>query len=272
VDVLPPIPKDTTDRNRTSPLAFTGNKFELRMLGSSQSIAEPNIALNTIMAEELRRFADVLEKAENFDEALHDLVCQALTQHSRIIFSGNGYSEEWKEEAKRRGLSNLPSAADALATYVTEKNIDLVTRHGIFTEAEFKARHTIHLESYNKIVAIEARTMADMAVHQILPAAMRYTHTLCDGLSRKMSLGLPCKTETALVEQLSTACDALYDHVETLKFSLAAVPADAAEASQYYRKVIVPAMEDVRREADVLEALTEKSYWPYPTYSDLLFY
>ena len=272
VDVLPPIPKDTTDRNRTSPLAFTGNKFELRMLGSSQSIAEPNIALNTIMAEELRRFADVLETAEDFDEALHDLVCEALTKHSRIIFSGNGYSEEWKEEAKRRGLSNLPSAADALATYVTEKNIDLVTRHGIFTEAEFKARHTIHLEAYNKIVAIEAKTMADMAVHQILPAAMRYTHTLCDGLSRKMSLGLSAKAETALVEQLSAASDTLYDHVETLKFSLAAVPSDPAEASRYYRKVIVPAMEDVRREADVLESLTEKSYWPYPTYSDLLYY
>ena len=195
-----------------------------------------------------------------------------MTDHSRIIFSGNGYSDEWKEEASRRGLSNLPSAADALEHYITEKNIQLVTSHGIFTEAEFRARHTIHLESYNKIVAIEARTMADMAVHQILPAAMGYTHKLCDGLTRKLSLGLPCKTESALVEKLSSACDALYDYVETLKFSLGAVPADPAEASMYYRKVIIPAMEDIRREADLLESLTDKAYWPYPIYSDLLYY
>ena len=145
VDVMPSIPKDTTDRNRTSPLAFTGNKFELRMLGSSQSISGPNIALNTIMAEELSKFADVLEKAPDFDAALQNLVCKALTDHSRIIFSGNGYSQEWKEEAARRGLSNLASTAEALPTYISDRNIDLVTRHGIFTENEFRARHTIHL-------------------------------------------------------------------------------------------------------------------------------
>ena len=213
VDVLPAIPKDTTDRNRTSPLAFTGNKFELRMLGSSQSISGPNIALNTIMAEQLARFADALEQAEDFDVALQNLVCKALTEHSRIIFSGNGYSDEWKAEAARRGLSNLSSAAEALPTYVSENNIDLVTRHGIFTETEFRARHTIHLEAYNKIVGIEARTMIDMAVHQILPAALHYTRSLCDGLTSKKALGLAAKVETAIVEKLSAASDALYDNV-----------------------------------------------------------
>ena len=172
MDVLPAIPKDTTDRNRTSPIAFTGNKFEFRMLGSSQSIAGPNIALNTIMAEELGKFADILEQADNFDEALHKLVCDAFTQHQRIIFDGNGYSDEWKLEAVHRGLSNLPSTAECLPSYISPKNVELVTKHGIFTEAEFHARYAIYLESYNKIVNIEARTMVDMAMHQILPAAL----------------------------------------------------------------------------------------------------
>ena len=272
VDVLPAIPRDTTDRNRTSPLAFTGNKFEFRMLGSSQSVSGPNIALNTIMAEELGRFADALEKAEDFDAELQKLVCEALTEHSRIIFSGNGYSEDWKAEAKRRGLSNLSSTAEALPTYISEKNIDLVTRHGIFTENEFRARHTIHLESYNKIIAIEARTMMDMAIHQILPAALHYTRDLCDGVSSKKALGLRCKAETELLGKLTAASDALYDNVETLRFSLAAVPVEPETAANYYHSVIVPAMEAVRKDADILESLTDKAYWPYPTYSDLLFY
>ena len=163
VDVIPAIPKDTTDRNRTSPLAFTGNKFEFRMPGSSQSVAGPNIALNTIMAEELRKFADVLEKADDFDAALNRLVRQALTDHKRIIFGGNGYSAEWAQEAARRGLHNYPNAAAAFPSYISQKNIDLVTRHGVFTETEFRARHSIYLEAYNKIINIEGRTMVDMA-------------------------------------------------------------------------------------------------------------
>ena len=272
VDVLPVIPRDTTDRNRTSPLAFTGNKFEFRMLGSSQSVSGPNIALNTIMAEELGKFADVLEKAEDFDAALQKLVCQALTQHSRIIFSGNGYSAEWKEEAARRGLSNLPSTAEALPTYISEKNIDLVTRHGVFTETEFRARHRIHLDAYNKVVAIEAKTMIDMTMHQILPAAMGYARDLCDGIAAKKAIKLSCWTETSIAGEISTACDRLYDHVQSLKEALHQVPADPEAASMYYRRVVVAYMEEVRRQADILESLTDKSYWPYPTYSDLLFY
>ena len=272
VDVLPAIPKDTTDRNRTSPLAFTGNKFELRMLGSSQSIAGPNIALNTIMAEELGKFADILEKAEDFDATLQKLVGDTLTKHSRIIFSGNGYSQEWKEEAARRGLHNHPSTAKALPTYVSPENIDLVTRRGIFTENEFRARHTIHLEAYNKTIGIEARTMMDMALHQILPASLAYCRSLCDSIAAKQPLGLSCKAERQLAQRLSEAADALYDHVQTLGFSLDAVPTNPELAVDYYHDVVVPAMAALRKEADTLETLTDKSYWPYPTYSDLLFY
>ncbi len=272
VDVMPAIPKDTTDRNRTSPLAFTGNKFEFRMVGSSQSIAGPNIALNTIMAEELHKFADVLEKASNFDLALHDLVCEAFTNHQRIIFDGNGYSEEWKAEAARRGLSNLPSTAVCLPAYISDKNIDLVTRHGIFTEAEFHARYAIYLEAYNKVINIEARTMVDMVLHQILPAAMRYTHALCDGVAAKKAIGAPCRAENSLIQRLADATDSLYDGVEQLKRHLAAIPETAQAAASYYHEVVIADMNAIRADADLLEQLTDKSYWPYPTYSDLLFY
>ena len=272
VDVMPPIPKDTTDRNRTSPLAFTGNKFEFRMLGSSQSVAEPNIALNTIMAEELSRFADILEGAEDFDQALHDLVCEAFTRHQRILFDGNGYSDAWKEEAVRRGLSNYPSTAECLPSLIQEKNIDLVVRHGIYTEPEFRARYAIHLESYNKIVAIEARTMVDMAVHQILPAALRYTRELCDTVEAKQRLGLGCHAESVLVRNLSQGTESLYDGVDTLRHCLSSVPREAEAAARYYHDTIIPGMNALRSAADTLEILTDKSYWPYPTYSDLLFY
>ena len=272
VDVLPPIRRDTTDRNRTSPLAFTGNKFEFRMVGSSQSIAGPNTALNTIMAEELRQFADILEKAENFDEALHDLVAKTFADHQRILFDGNGYSDEWKEEANRRGLSNLPSTAECLPRYLSQKNIDLVRSHGIFTEAEFRARYAIYLEAYNKVVGIEARTMIDMAQHQILPAALRYTKELCDTLCRKKELCVSARAETDLIQELSCCTDALYEDIQTMKAMLRLVPKDAEDAAGYYHTTVIPNMVSLRNHADLLEELTDKSYWPYPTYSDLLFY
>jgi len=272
VDVLPAIPKDTTDRNRTSPLAFTGNKFELRMLGSSQSIAGPNVALNTIMAEELRKFADELEVAADFDSALQNLVSKALREHQRIIFNGNGYSQQWQEEAARRGLSNHRSTAESLPTYASPENIDLVTRHGIFTEEEFLARKDIHMDSYCKIVNIEARTSVDMVLHQILPAAISYTNTLCDTITKKQSVGAPCKAEKALVCTLSNATDALYDFAQQLKEALKKVPSQRSEAVRYYHDVISDLMEKTREQADILEQNTDKSYWPYPTYSDLLFY
>ena len=272
VDVMPAIPKDTTDRNRTSPLAFTGNKFEFRMLGSSQSVASPNIALNTIMAEELRQFADELENASDFDKALHDLVCKAFTDHQRIIFDGNGYSEEWKVEAARRGLSNYPSTAECLSAYASKKNIDLVTRHGIFTEAEFLARQAIHLQTYCKTVNIEARTMVDMVMHQILPAGMRYSSELTESALRKQSAGVVSKTEAALAARLSALIDSLFDKCEKLRADLQTVPEGDQIAANYFRDVIVSDMQSLRADADTLEELTDKTYWPYPTYSDLLFY
>ncbi len=272
VDVMPAIPKDTTDRNRTSPLAFTGNKFEFRMLGSSQSVASPNIALNTIMAEELRQFADILENAKDFDKALHELVCQVFTNHQRIIFDGNGYSEEWKQEAARRGLSNYPSTAECLAAYGSEKNIDLVTRHGIFTEAEFLARQSIYLQAYNKTVNIEARTMVDMVMHQILPAAMRYSSELTESTLRKQSAGIVSNTEAVLAARISKLIDGLYEKCEKLREDLQKVPAGDQVAANYFHDVIVADMAELRNDADALEELTDKTYWPYPTYSDLLFY
>ena len=272
VDVLPAIPKDNTDRNRTSPLAFTGNKFEFRMLGSSQSIADSNVALNTIMAEELGRFADILEKAENFDSALHNLVCKALTDHQRIIFNGNGYADEWKKEAEKRGLSNHSSTASALPSYIAQKNIDLVTKHGIFTEAEFRARHEIHMEAYRKIVNIEALTSIDMALHQILPAAVRYTGTLSDTLLKKKALGIQSGAELSLIKRLNEATDLLYENCEMLRKELQEAPAGSEEIMRYYHKVIVNRMNKLREQADILEQHTDRSCWPYPTYSDLLFY
>ena len=272
VDVLPPIPKDTTDRNRTSPIAFTGNKFEFRMLGSSQSIAGPNIALNTIMAEELGRFADILEKAEDFDAALQEIVCDAFTQHQRIIFNGDGYSDDWKEEAARRGLSNLRSTPEALPTYVSEKNLELVTRHGIFTENEFRARNEIHLETYRKTIGIEGRTMVDMILHQILPAALAYSSDLAESIERKRKTGIPAKTEQSLAQRLSECCDRLYVKCEDLHEALKATPKENAQAVQYLYSTVIPLMESARKDADLLEKLTAKSYWPYPTYSDILYY
>ena len=272
VDVLPNIPRDTTDRNRTSPLAFTGNKFELRMCGSSQSISGPNIVLNTIMAEILSRFADELEKAEDFDSALQNLISRSLREHQRIIFNGNGYSEEWKQEAARRGLSNHASTPEAQAHYCTPKNIDLVTRHGVFTETELRARHEIHLEAYAKKINIEARTSLDMIRQQILPAAMKYTSHLCEFVKNKEQVGAFCQAEKTLIQRLSAASDRLFEEAEKLEEDLQKVPADSTEASFYYHDVIVKHMETARKDADILEKLTDKQFWPYPTYTDMLFY
>ena len=224
VDVLPAIPKDTTDRNRTSPLAFTGNKFEFRMLGSSQSISGPNIALNAIMAEELGKFADALEKAVDFDATLQTLICDALTSHQRIIFNGNGYSSEWTLEAARRGLSNYASTNTALPSYISEKNLDLVTRRRIFSAEEFRARYEIHLEAYVKTVRIEARTMVDMIRKQILPAVFDYTRDLAQSVALKQAAGVPCKSETELLNRLSTTADRLYETCEALNTHVQNIP------------------------------------------------
>jgi len=227
------------------------------------------------MAEELSQFAEILEKAEDFDAALQKLVCDTFTAHQRIIFNGNGYSQQWQEEAQRRGLSNLRNTAEALPTYVSQKNIDLFMRHGIYTEQEFRARHEIHIDSYNKLINIEARTMVDMVMHQILPAALSYSSDIAESINRKHAATggkVTAKTEVSLVERISNRCDSLYENSERLYSHLKQVPADNKEALAYYSNVVVPAMETVRKDADFLEKLTAKTYWPYPTYSDLLFY
>ena len=242
------------------------------MLGSSQSISGPNVALNTIMAEELGRFADILEKADDFDAELQNLVSKAFTEHQRIIFNGNGYSKDWEIEAAQRGLSNLNSTPKSLSAYLDQRHIDLVTKHGIYTEAEYRARHEIHLEAYCKIINIEARTSVDMILHQILPAAMAYVKDLCAGILSKKQLGLPCNAESALANKLSITVDSCYEKCEHLREALKSVPQSSIEASTYYHDVIVSAMEMLRKDADILEELTDKNYWPYPTYSDLLYY
>ena len=273
VDVLPAIPKDTTDRNRTSPLAFTGNKFEFRMLGSSQSISGPNIALNAIMAEELGKFADALEKAVDFDATLQTLICDALTNHQRIIFNGNGYSSEWTLEAARRGLSNYASTNTALPSYISEKNLDLVTRRRIFSAEEFRARYEIHLEAYVKTVRIEARTMVDMIRKQILPAVFDYTRDLAQSVALKQAAGVSCKSETELLNRLSTTADRLYETCEALNTHVQNIPTvQDLRRADYCHDVLLRDMAYARKDADTLEALVGKSRWPYPTYSDLLFY
>ncbi len=242
------------------------------MVGSSQSVAGPNIALNTIMAEELRQFADELEQATDFDAELQKIVSRTLKEHHRIIFSGNGYSPEWAEEAAQRGLSNLPSTADALPVYCNPKIIALVTKHGIFTEEEFRARYGIYMDAYKKVVHIEGRTMVDMVMHQILPAALSYTNNLCNDVSVKNSLNISHRAESAILQEMSKRTDRLFEGCERLKQALDKIPENREDAVSYCRTAIVPAMDSLREDADALEAMTDKSCWPYPTYSDLLFY
>ena len=271
VDVMPPIPQDNTDRNRTSPMAFTGNKFEFRMPGSSLSISGPNIVLNTMMAHELMLFADELENAENMDDAIAHLIRRELTAHRRIIFDGNGYDESWIEEAKRRGLSNFSTAVDALPAYIDEKNVRLFTDHAIYTREEVDARYNIHVENYNATIEIEARTMIDMIRKEILPAVSSYGTSLCEGFEKRKSLGLPYKYEENNARGNCMLSDCLHDACAKLEKDLREVPAQPEEAMRFCHDVIVPDMNECRSYADELETMTARSAWPFPTYSDLLF-
>ena len=271
VDVMPPIPQDNTDRNRTSPMAFTGNKFEFRMLGSSQSIAGPNIALNTIMAEELEQFADELEGADDFNEALASLIRRVFTQHQRIIFNGNGYEDAWLQEAARRGLSNLTSTADALPVYTAEKNVALFTKHGIFTREEMEARREIHMENYCHVLSIEANTMADMIKRDILPAASAYAGELARrALGRAGSSA--CRYETTIESRISELTDGLLAACEKLEADLKGAPEAVEARLTYFHAVVFEDMTAARKLADQLETLVERKAWPFPTYSDMLFY
>ncbi len=275
VDVLPAIPQDTTDRNRTSPVAFTGNKFEFRMPGSSQSIAGPVTALNTIMTEELTQFYEALKDAPDFNKTLHDLVRRAFAEHGRIIFNGNGYEEAWVEEAARRGLANLRSTADALPTYVLPKNVELMTRHGVYTKEEMLSRHEIHMEKYRKVIGIEAATMVDMVQHEILNAASEYESKLCETMLRKHEAApeLPCHVEKSLVNSIGILNDKLLEQTVTLKTALETAPTGVSgeEELRYYHDVVAADMDAVRETVDRLETLTAGEYWPYPTFYDLLF-
>ena len=271
VDALPAIRQDNTDRNRTSPMAFTGNKFEFRMLGSSQSISGPNITLNTIMAEELEQFADELEASRDFQADLEKLIRRVFTEHQRIIFNGNGYDEAWLKEAGKRGLSNLTSTADALPMYTAPKNVDLFVKHGIYTKEEIEARAEIHIENYSTVICIEARTMTDMIRRQILPAVSAFAGDLCSRAGTKKDLGACCQYEVSTACQIGSLTDALMAASDKLEMDLSAISADAAEAMRYSHDVLIPDMDTARRAADQLETLTSSDRWPFPTYSDLLF-
>ncbi len=271
VDVLPAIRQDNTDRNRTSPMAFTGNKFEFRMPGSSLSVSGPNIALNTIMAEELEQFADILEKSTDFQADLHHLVKKTLTEHQRIIFNGNGYDGAWLQEAEKRGLCNLKSTADALPAYIAPKNIDLFVKHGIYTEAEVRARYEIHVENYATVISIEAKTMIDMIRHDILPAVSRYAADLCARADSKKRMDIPCAYETGTAKDVATITDGLMEQCRVLASDLEKMPAGPEEAMRYCHDTLIPDMDKARASADALEVLTAADYWPMPVYSQLLF-
>ncbi len=275
VNTLPDLVKDATDRNRTSPFAFTGNKFEFRMVGSSDSIAPANVVLNTIVAEAFKEAADELEKAENFDAAVHDLIKKLFRDHKRIIFSGNGYSEAWVEEAEKRGLPHLRSMVDAIPALTTEKAVKLYEEFGVFTRAELESRAEVEYEAYSKVVNIEAKTMIDMAGKQIIPAVIKYTTELAASLSAVKNAcpdaDVSVQTElllesSALLSDMKTALAALID----VSDKCASVEGGSAQAHAYHDKV-VPAMAALRAPADRLEMIVDKDLWPFPSYGDLIF-
>ena len=275
VDTLPEIPQDTTDRNRTSPLAFTGNKFEFRMLGSSQSIASPSAVMNTIMTEELQQFADILEKAGDFQSALQTLLHDTFAAHQRIIFNGNGYSDEWVVEAKRRGLCNMGNTVDALPAYINEKNVAMFSRHGVLTRDELEARYNIHLENYCKVMTIEGNTLLDMARRQIMPAVSKYSDELATALFHKQNCGIPLsvKMEEATLRKLADLSGKLYDACEALERAINKAPAmdGGIKAACYYRDEVDARRQKASALINQLEAITGAQHWPLPTYADILF-
>ena len=275
VRVLPKFFKDTTDRNRTSPFAFTGNKFEFRMLGSTFSIAGPNIILNTIVAEELRQFADTLEKSNNFDEDLNTLIKNTIRDHKRIIFNGNNYSDDWIEEAEKRGLLNLKTTPDALPYFIHSKNIELFTKHHVFSESELYSRYEILMENYCKTIHIEALTMIDMVKKYIIPSVLSYQGEIAEIANSKKQLipTLQCELEEKLLHNLSRLGNYLYAKLDTLETSVlnAKNHSDLLESAKYYRESIFINMQHLRGVVDELETLIGKDHWPLPTYGELLF-
>ncbi len=276
VDVLPRFTRDSTDRNRTSPFAFTGNKFEFRMLGSSNSIACANIMLYTAVAESLRQFADRLEAADDFDGAMHELIKETITAHKRIIFNGNGYDDAWIQEAtEKRGLLNLRATPEAMAVVLEQKNKDLLISHKVMSEAEILSRHKIQLENYCKTIRIEALTMVDMARKEILPAVEAFTSDLASSMASKKAAdpAMLCNYERKLLRKLSSLLDLMDDKVDTLEDAMIHLDSSSgiAAESEAIRDTILPKMCELRAACDEAETLTAQRYWPFPTYGDLLF-
>ena len=273
VSTLPDLFKDATDRNRTSPFAFTGNKFEFRMVGSRDSIANPNIVLNTIVAEAFADACDILEKADDFDLAVHDLIKEYLTENQRIIFNGNGYSDEWVAEAERRGLPNIKSMVEAIPAITTEKAVELFERFNVFTKAELESRAEIQYEAYAKAINIEARTMIDMASKQFLPAFIKYTKTLADTINAVKAAGVDATVQTETLKEVS----ALMAETKAALDKLVKVTGEAAAKEEgeiqatYYHTEVVPAMDALRTPVDKLEMIVDKEAWPMPSYGDLIF-
>ena len=273
VSTLPDLAKDATDRNRTSPFAFTGNKFEFRMVGSSDSIASPNTTLNAIVAEAFCEAADILEKADDFDVAVHDLIKKYLTDHQRIIFNGNGYSDEWVAEAERRGLPNIKSMIEAVDTLTTDKAVKLFERFGIFTEAELESRAEVLYETYAKSINIEALTMIDMASKQYIPAVVKYTKSLADTVIAVKEAGADASAQADLLKDVSeklTAMKAALVKLEEAEAKASAIT-DAKEQAFFYKDVVKAAMDELRAPVDAAEMLVDKKVWPVPTYGDLIF-
>ena len=273
VSTLPDLTKDATDRNRTSPFAFTGNKFEFRMVGSRDSIAGPNVVLNTIVAEAFSEACDVLEKAEDFDVAVHNLIKEYLTEHQRIIFNGNGYSDEWVAEAEKRGLPNIKSMVEAIPALTTDKAVDLFGKFHVFTKAELESRAEIKYENYAKAINIEAKAMIDIAAKQIIPAVVKYTKTLADTVIAVKEVGADASVQeemlsevTALLAEAKKALSALSDITEE-----AAEKEEGKVQSEFYHFSVVPAMAALRKPVDELEMIVDKEVWPMPSYGDLLF-
>ena len=273
VSTLPNLAKDATDRNRTSPFAFTGNKFEFRMVGSADSIASPNTILNAIVAEAFCEAADVLEKAADFDLAVHDLIKEYMTKHQRIIFNGNGYSEEWIKEAERRGLPNIKSMVEAVESLTTDKAVKLFEKFHIFTKAELESREEVLYETYAKTINIEALTMIDMASRQIIPAVVRYTKSLADTVIAVKGAGADASVQAKLLDQVSSGLAQTKTALEKLQKAVeeAGAMQEGKEQAFFYKNAVCTAMEDLRRPVDGLEMIVEKEAWPYPTYADLMF-
>jgi glutamine synthetase len=273
VSVLPHFPKDTTDRNRTSPFAFTGNKFEFRMVGSAFSIGGPNIVLNTIIAESLRQFADALEKSKNFKGDLAALVKKTVSEHKRIIFNGNNYAEEWVVEAEKRGLSNLKTTVDALPEFISKKSVELFTKHHVFTKTELHSRYEIFMEAYCKTLNIEALTMVDMVKREIIPACVDYQKDLTKLLAQKKALGYyDSSLEEYLAGNISKLSASLLKKLSALESVLLETKeGDITAQARFYREKVFTAMQELRLDVDGLETLVAKKYWPYPTYGQILF-